>query len=284
MPEALAGADFALVATTPLPASVLAGADRLRLIQHQGVGYDKTDVSAAAARGIPVALCPAGTSVGVAEHVFLLILALYKQLRAAEGGLHEGRWLQWELRPGSFEVAGKTIGLLGLGRIGREVASRARAFAAEVCYYDVVRAAPEAEQALGVRFAPMPEVLAQADILSLHLPLTTATRHVIGAAELRQMRPTAVLINTARGPLVDEPALVAALQTGQIAGAGLDVFETEPLPAGHPLLALPNVVLTPHISAGTADALIVKMRACFANMLRVARGEAPLDAVAPGVL
>ena len=279
--DALREADFVLVATTPLTAATIAAAPRLRLIQHQGVGYDKTDVAAAAARGIPVALCPAGTSIGVAEHVFLLILALYKQLRAAEGALRNGSWLQWELRPGSFELAGKTVGLVGLGRIGREVASRARAFAAEVAYYDVVRAAPEAEKAVGVRFLPFADLLAQADIVSLHLPLTPATRHVIGAPELAQMRPNAILINTARGPLVDEPALIAALQAGQIAGAGLDVFEAEPLPAGHPLAALTNVVLTPHISAGTADALVIKMKACFANMLRVTRGEAPLDIAAP---
>jgi phosphoglycerate dehydrogenase-like enzyme len=228
-----------------------------------------------------VALCPAGTSIGVAEHVFLLILALYKQLRTAEASLRAGSWLQWELRPGSYELAGKTVGLLGLGRIGREVAIRARAFAANVCYYDVFRVAPEAEQALGVSYASFPELLAQSDIISLHLPLTPDTRHVIGAPELAQMRPNAVIINSARGPLVDEPALIAALQTGQIAGAGLDVFEAEPLPAGHPLAALPNVVLTPHIAAGTADALVIKMKACFTNMLRVSRGEAPLDVVTP---
>jgi phosphoglycerate dehydrogenase-like enzyme len=173
---------------------------------------------------------------------------------------------------------------VGLGRIGREVAIRARAFAANVVYYDPLRAAPEAERALGVQYAPFADLLAQADILSLHLPLTAATRHLIGASELKQMRRSAVLINTARGPLVDEPALVAALQAGQIAGAGLDVFESEPLPAASPLLALPNVVLTPHISAGTADALVAKMQACFANMLRVAHGELPVDTVIPPML
>jgi phosphoglycerate dehydrogenase-like enzyme len=266
-----------------LSAATLAGAARLRLIQHQGVGYDKTDVAAAATLGVPVALCPAGTSMGVAEHVFLLILALYKQLRAAEAALRSGRWLQWELRSGSYELAGKTVGLVGLGRIGREVALRARAFAANVIYYDVMRAASEMEQAFGVRFVPFAELLAEADIVSLHLPLTPGTRHVIGTPELERMKRSAVLINTARGPLVDEAALAAALRAGQIAGAGLDVFEMEPLPADHPLVSLPNVVLTPHIAAGTADALVVKMKACFANMLRVARGETPADVVAPTV-
>ena len=281
--DALREADFVLVATTPLPAAALAGAARLRLIQHQGVGYDKTDVAAAARLGIPLALCPAGTSIGVAEHVFLLILALYKRLRVAEAALRDGHWLQWELRAGSYELAGKTVGLVGLGRIGREVTVRARAFAANVIYYDVVRAAPEAERSLGATFTPFAELLAQADIISLHLPLAPATRHIIGASQLAQMRRSAVLINTARGPLVDEAALVAALQAGQIAGAGLDVFEAEPPSASHPLLTLNNVVLTPHIAAGTTDALVVKMKACFANMLRVSRGEAPLDAVTPAL-
>ena len=276
---ALAGADFVLVATTPLPAAAIAAAPRLRLIQHQGVGYDKTDVAAAAARGVPVALCPAGTSVGVAEHVFLLVLALYKQLLAVDASMRRGEWLQWELRPNSYEIAGKCFGLVGLGRIGREVASRARAFGASVAYYDPYRAAPEVESALDARWMPLDELLASTDILSLHLPLAPETRHLINEAALARMRQTAVLINTARGPLVDQAALLKALRAGQIAGAGLDVYEREPLPAGDPLSGLPNVVLTPHIAAGTVDALETKMAACFDNMLRVARGQPAHDVI-----
>jgi phosphoglycerate dehydrogenase-like enzyme len=127
---------------------------------------------------------------------------------------------------------------------------------------------------------PLSTLLAEADVLSLHLPLTHQTRHCIGTSELAQMKPTAILINTARGPLVDEAALLSALSTGRLAGAGLDVFETEPVSAGHPLLSLPNVVVTPHIAAGTVDALVAKMDACFANMQRVAQGQAPHDSVA----
>jgi D-3-phosphoglycerate dehydrogenase len=279
--DALAAADFVLVATTPLPASTLAVAPRLRLIQHQGVGYDKTDVAAAAARGVPVALCPAGTSVGVAEHVFLLVLALYKHLLRADASLRQGEWLQWALRPNSYEIAGKCFGLVGLGRIGREVAMRARAFDARVLYHDPVRAGVEVEANVQAAWLPFDALLAQADIISLHLPLTPDTYHLIGSAELARMRRTAVLINTARGPLVHELALVEALRAGQIAGAGLDVYETEPLQPGDPLLALPNVVVTPHIAAGTVDALRTKMTACFDNMLRVARGEPPCDVVLP---
>lgn len=276
---ALASADFVLVATTPVPAAAIAGAPRLKLIQHQGVGYDKTDVAAAAARGVPVALCPAGTSVGVAEHVFLLVLALYKQLLRADASLRQGEWLQWALRSHSYEIAGKCFGLVGLGRIGREVALRARAFGASVVYHDPIRAGAEVEASLQAEWLPLDALLAEADIISLHLPLAPDTQHLIGAAELARMRPTAVLINTARGPLIHQAALVGALRAGQIAGAGLDVYETEPLQPDDPLLALPNVVVTPHIAAGTVDALQTKMAACFDNMLRVARGEPPRDIV-----
>jgi phosphoglycerate dehydrogenase-like enzyme len=281
--EVLPSADFVLVATTPLPSSTLVKAVGLRLIQHQGVGYDKTDVAAAAGQGIPVALCPAGTSIGVAEHVFLLILALYKKLCQAEASLRAGSWLQWELRPCSYEMAGKTVGIVGLGRIGHEVAYRARAFAADVIYNDVNRLPEEVEKDLGVRFVKLTGLLEQVDILTLHLPLTAASRHMIGKPELQQMKPSAILINTARGLLVDENALVEALKTGQIGGAGLDVFSEEPLPVDHPLLSLPNVVLTPHIAAGTVDALVIKMKACFENMLRVTRGEAPIDVVTTAI-
>lgn len=276
----LPDADFVLVATTPLPAEVFAATPRLKLIQHQGVGYNKTDVPAAAARGIPVAICPAGTSTGVAEHVILLILALYKRLLLADASMRAGKFYQWELRSKSFELSGKTLGIIGLGRIGREVAQRALAFGAKILYYDTARLPPEIEAACQASFVTLDECLAHADILSLHLPLTAQTHHFIGRRELASMKPSAILINTARGPLVDEQALIQALQSGRLAGAGLDVLEVEPPPVNHPLFHLENVVLTPHIAAGTADALVVKMDACFSNMLRVARGEPPMDVVA----
>jgi len=274
--SAIADADFVVVATTPLPSHSIGAGTRLRLIQHQGVGYEKTDVAAAARQGIPVAVCPAGTTIGVAEHVLLLILAVLKRLPLADASLRRGEWLQWELRPSSFELAGKRLGLVGFGRIGEAVARRAQAFEAEVlaCEKDATRQL--AGESIGVEFSSFEDLLAACDIVSLHVPLTADTRHMINAETLRRMRPTAFLINTARGPLVDEPALVAALESAAIAGAGLDVFEHEPLPADHPLLRLPNVVLTPHISAGTKDALIAKMDACFANIGRVARGDPPL--------
>ncbi len=275
------GADFLVAATTPIDREVLAAAPGLRHVQHQGVGYDNIDVPACRERGISVSLTPEGTTTGVAEHTFLLILALYKNLRRAEAQLRAGGWPVWELRSRSFELSGKTLGLIGFGRIGQAVARRAAPFEADVLYYDPFPPPPEVEQALGATSRTLDDLLREADIVSLHLPLSAQTRHIIGARELRLMKPSAILLNTARGPLVDEPALVHALTSGKIAGAGLDVFEQEPAAADNPLLGLENTVVTPHISAGTADAFRTKMRAVFANLRRVARGETPINQV-PG--
>ena len=272
-------ADFVLVATTPLTAEVIAAAPRLKLIQHQGVGYDNVDVAAAAQAGIPVGLTPEGTSKPVAEHVILLILSLYRNLLIANQTLRQGQWLQWQLRPRSYNLVGKQLGLVGLGRIGREVAQRARAFECQLAYYDVMRAQTEVEAELGVEYVSFEDLLAQSDVLTLHIPRTEETRGMIGAAELASMKREALLINTARGGLVDEAALYQALTSGQIAGAGLDVFAVEPPGDDNPLLHLDNVVATPHIAAGTADALANKMRAAFGNMQRVAEGQPPRNLV-----
>jgi D-3-phosphoglycerate dehydrogenase len=275
MPEA----DFLLVATARVDDDLLRGAPRLRLVQHQGVGYDNIDVEACLRAAIPVALTPEGTTIGVAEHTLLLILALYRRLPVVEAAVRRGEWPVWSMRTRSFELAGKTLGLIGLGRIGREVAKRARAFDTTILYHDPFRAPVEVEAELGVVYAPLDDLLRQADIVSLHAPLTAETRRIIGERELRLMLPHAVLINTARGGLVDEAALIRALDEGWIAGAALDVFAQEPPDPNNPLLRSPNVILTPHIAAGTRDAYRTKMEAVFRNMQRVARGEAPLHQV-----
>lgn len=270
----LGACDFVLVAERTITAGDLAAAPRLRMIQHQGVGYDNIDLAACRARRIPVGLTPEGTTIGVAEHTLLMILALYKQLVTAANAAREGRWLRWELRPTSYELAGKTLGLVGFGRIGREVARRAAAFDARVLYFDPPVSSSEAK-----RVDTLDALLQASDIVSLHVPLTAESRHLIGTSSLAQMKRGAVLINTARGGLVDEAALAAALDSGHLAGAGLDVLNQEPPPANHPLLQCPNVLVTPHISAGTRDALVTKMRAAFANLLRHTRGEPLLNLV-----
>ena len=279
----LAACDFILVADHAVTSAHIAAAPRLKMIQHQGVGYERIDLEACRVRGIPVALTPEGTSIGVAEHTILLILALYKQLVTAANGVRAGRWLQWALRDQSFELCGKTLGLVGLGRIGREVATRARAFDARVVYFDPNVPVP-APADLDVTAVPsLPVLFAAADIVSLHVPLHAGSRHLIDREALRQMKPGAVLINTARGGLVDEAALVDALRGGQLAGAALDVLEREPPASDNPLLHLDHVLVTPHIAAGTRDALRTKMRAAFANLTRFTRGEPLQHVVAESV-
>lgn len=226
-----------------------------------------------------MALTPEGTSKPVPEHVILLILSLYRNLVLAKKTLRQGQWLQWELRPQSYNLLGKRLGIVGLGRIGREVAQRARAFECQLSYYDVARAPARVEAEYGVEYTSFEDLLAESDVVTLHAPRTEETREMIGAAELRRMKSTALLINTARGGLVDEEALYLALISGQIAGVGLDGFAVEPPGVDNPLLHLENVVTTPHIAAGTRDALADKMTAAFGNMQRVARGQAPRNQV-----
>ncbi|MCI0628004.1 MAG: NAD(P)-binding domain-containing protein [Acidobacteria bacterium] len=273
----LASCDFILVADEAILAEHIAAAPRLRMIQHQGVGYERIDLEACRSRGIPVALTPEGTRVGVAEHTLLLILAVYKHLLRAATGVREGRWMQWKLRNTSFELYGKNLGLVGLGGIGREVAKRAQAFDARITYYDP-QVSPPADL-LVTRRESLESLLGEADLVSLHVPLSPRNRQLINSRTLGLMKPGAVLINTSRGGLVDEAALVEALAAGRIAAAALDVLNQEPPDPANPLLHLENVLITPHIAAGTRDALENKMQAAFANLLRYSRGEAPVNVV-----
>lgn len=281
----LAEADVVIAAGHKLHRGLIEAAPRLRLVHHQGVGYhDTVDTAALAARGIRLALTPEGTTVGVAEHAILLMLAVYKRLPFADAELRQGRFHVNALRPVSRELQGRTVGYIGMGRIGQATAERLRAFGTEGVYFDeFARLDPEREAALGLRRADgLDALLEAAEIVTLHVPLTAATRHLIDDAALAKMRPGSTLINTARGGLVDEAALKRALVSGHLLGAGLDVFETEPTPANHILAPLPNVVLTPHIAAGTRDALTTKMAALFANVERFwntgeLRNEVPLQ-------
>ena len=272
-------ADVAIVGAISLTRELIAAARNLRLVHHQGVGYqDMVDMEALSARGISLALSPEGTTT-VAEHTILLILATLRQLCYADSELRAGRWHIASLRPVSRSLAGSTIGYIGMGRIGQAVAERLKSFDTRGIYFNSTRLSAQREAELNLYAAPLADVLAKADIVTLHIPATSATRHLIDAKALARMKPGSFLVNTARGSLVDEEALYAALTSGRIAGAGMDVFETEP-PIGSPLLALPNVVVTPHVAAGTRDALAEKMRAIFANIDRFFRGEALNNAVA----
>ena len=268
--------DVAICAAYRLSAPLIAAAPKLRLIHHQGVGYhDTIDVEAVKSRGIPLALTPEGTNISVAEHTVMLMLAACRRLPFADSELRAGRFHINALRPVSRELNGMTVGYVGMGRIAQAAAERLKAFTTTGVYFDKFAALPaDTEVRLGVsRVETLDALLRQADIVTLHVPLTAETRHLINPQTIAVMKPGAILVNTARGPIVDQTALVAALKSGHLAAAGLDVFETEPLPAESPLTRLTNVVLTPHISAGTRDALKAKMTAIFANIQRFYAGE-----------
>ncbi|MGH8850117.1 MAG: 2-hydroxyacid dehydrogenase [Casimicrobiaceae bacterium] len=272
----IADCEVVICAAYRLSAPLIAAAGKLRLIHHQGVGYhDTLDIEAVKQRAIPLALTPEGTDISVAEHTVMLMLAACRRLTFADAELRAGRFHINALRPVSRELSGMTIGYVGMGRIGQAAAERLKAFATKGIYFDEFAVlGDEAGARLGVRRVPtLDALLGQADIVTLHVPLTEMTRHLVNAKTIAAMKPGAILINTARGPIVDEAALADALQRGHLAAAGLDVFETEPLPATSPLAGLPNVVLTPHISAGTRDALKTKMRAIVANIRRFYAGE-----------
>jgi len=271
-------ADYILCSWTPIPAQMIEAAPRLKLIQKYGIGVDKIDLKAAARRGVPVAIAAGVNSVAVAETAITLMLAIYKRLCIAHNSLREGQWLKWELRTGCYELWQKTVGLVGGGAIGRAVAKRlSHGFECRVLYYDAVRLAPETEAAMGMTFTSMEDLLRKADIVSLHVPLLPETRGLIGAKAFALMKPSAVLINTARGGVVDESALIEALLNKRIAGAGLDVFAKEPPDRDNPLLKMDNVVVTPHNGGGTVDTMKRIIGHGFDNILRVERGE-PLPA------
>lgn len=264
-----------------ITARQVAHAHKVRLIQMLGVGYDRIDIAAAHARGIPVAISPDGTSAGVAEHAVLMMLALYKRLIDAHTALKQGRWIRADMRSTCMMLEGKRVGIVGLGRIGREVAKRVRAFGVDVAYFDARRLPASDELELGVTYLTMDELLRSSDIVTLHVFLAPGSRNLIGTREIQSMKRGAVLINTCRGGVADESALYEALKSGHLFGAGIDVFTKEPVSADHPLLSLDNVLLTPHMAAHNRDTLAVKARACYANFERVLRGEEPLNVVRP---
>ncbi|MFT8243359.1 2-hydroxyacid dehydrogenase [Roseomonas sp. BN140053] len=272
---AIAGCEVAIMATMFLSAELMAAAPALKLVLHQGVGYQDTlDLDAMRARGIRLAVTPEGTITSVAEHAVLLMLAACRRLPHADAELRAGRFHRLALRPVSRELRGKRVGFLGMGRIGQEVAARLAGFETTGLYFDRSKQLPpEREAAWNLRKAGLEEVLRESDIITLHLPLTPASRGMIDAAAIARMKPGAILINTARGGLVDEEALADALEDGRVLAAGLDVFEHEPYPATGRLAGLPNVVLTPHLAGGTADAFRDKMRVIGDNISRFRAGQ-----------
>jgi D-3-phosphoglycerate dehydrogenase / 2-oxoglutarate reductase len=249
---AVASADGLVVRSeTKVTAQVLDAAGRLRVIGRAGVGVDNIDVAAATQRGVVVMNAPDGNTMTTAEHALALLLALARRIPQGHASLKEGRWERKKFV--GVELRGKTLGVVGLGRIGRVVASRALGFEMRVVAFDPF-VAPGQLREQDIELAPLEEVCARADFITVHTPLTPETRGIIGARELARMKQGVLVINCARGGLVDERALYDAIKEGRVAGAALDVFEEEPPAATHPLLSLEQVIATPHLGASTKEA------------------------------
>lgn len=237
--------------TDQIDSALMDAATELKVISQCAVGFDNIDVAAATARGIIVGNTPGVLTDATADFTFTLMLSAARRVVEGMDYVRAGKWKTWGLTLLlGQDVYGATLGIIGMGRIGQAVAKRARGFAMRVLYYDQQRL-PEVEQSLGVEYCSLDDLLAEADFVSLHVNLTPETKSLIGARELGLMKPNAVLVNTARGPIVDPEALYAALKSGSIAAAALDVTDPEPLPTGHKLLSLSNLIVVPHIASAT---------------------------------
>ena len=280
----LADADgLVCLLTDTIDDAVLARAPRLKVVANVAVGYNNIDVAAATRRGIVVTNTPGVLTETTADFTWTLILATARRVAEANAYTRAGRFTEWGLMLLlGHDVFGKTLGILGLGRIGKAVARRAQGFSMRVLYHDAIRD-EAAERELGVQYRDKATVLREADVVTLHVPLLPETRHYVGEAELRLMKPTAYLINASRGPVVHEAALVRALKEGGIAGAGLDVYEEEP--AVHPgLLECENAVLAPHIASASRETRLLMATMAVENCLAVLEGRTPANPVNPEVL
>jgi D-3-phosphoglycerate dehydrogenase / 2-oxoglutarate reductase len=246
-----------------------------QVLARCGVGYDNIDVGAARNRGIAVTYVPAYGADDVAEQAIALLLACARRIGPSDRSVQAGGWPSYAELGRMRRVRGRTLGLLGFGRIAREVAARANGLKLRVIAHDPF-VGQDAGAALAVELVSLEALLAESEFLSVHLPLTPRTRHMVGAGAFARMRPDAVLINTSRGAVVDQSALVAALDSRAIAGAGLDVLEREPPPPGDPLLGRPDVIITPHSAAYTDEALGEVRRTALADVVRVLRGQEPV--------
>jgi glyoxylate reductase len=269
-------------AQLPVDAEVLAAAPKLRVVSNFGVGFDNIDVAAATQRGVLVCNTPGVLTDAVADLTLGLIVDLARKVVEAAGLAREGQWATAGRAIMGNDLRGKTLGIVGFGRIGRAVAQRARAFGMQMCFHDVFEdAGPEFADCA---YRPLDDLLRESDFVTLHVNLTPETEKLIGARELALMKPTAFLINTARGPVVDQGALIEALREGRIAGAALDVLEREPPDADDPILSLPNAIVLPHIGSATRETRAAMLDLAIDNLLAALRGETPKAMVNPEVL
>lgn len=271
--EALARADMAFVMATPMPRSLLEAAPKLRFIQKLGAGVDRIDSAYCEEAGIGLARLQAGNNIPVAEHTMLLMLAACRNLPWLDAQTRAGAWDKEQVRGRNRQLHGKTVGIVGFGAIGRQVARLLSGFGVTLVYYDPVRASAANEAEYGAEYRDLDALLAEADVVTLHLPLLPQTANLLDASRLDAMKPGAILVNAARGGLVDEAALTERLRSGHIFAAGIDAFSAEP-PVGNPLLELPNTIVTPHCAGGTVDNFASVAERGVANIRRVLAGEA----------
>ncbi len=270
-------AEILLPGFAAVHAGTLARARKVRMIQKWGIGIDSIDLAAVRRHGVALAITAGSNAAPVAELAIALMLAVYRRIPYVNRVMRQGGWPTPEMRETCFQISGKTVGLVGFGNIGRMLARRLRGFDAQIVYFDLHRADAATEAALQARYLPLAELLQCSDIVSLHAPLTAQTAHLVNATSIATMKDGAVLINTARGGLVDEQALYQALASGKLRGAGLDAFDPEPPAIDNPLLSLDQVVVTPHAGGGVLDNVENVARHAFGNILRFLRAE-PLAA------
>ena len=282
--EKLADADGALINIMDrVDAALLDAAPRLRVISQLAAGLDNVDLPECTKRGIPVGATPGILSKAVADHGFAMLLSAARRVVESDKWVRDNNW-KLQFHPTYWlgaEVQGSTLGIIGLGQIGLEMARRAAGFDMRVLYYSRSRK-PELEARHGLVYADLGTLLAEADFVSLHVPLTPETRHIIGEDALRKMKPTAILVNLSRGPTVDTDALTRALQEGWIGGAGLDVVDPEPIPVNHPLLGMDNVTITPHIGSASVGSRRAMSIMAAQNLVAGLKGEPMVHCANPG--
>lgn len=272
---ALSNAKYFITASYPITADMINNSPNLKLIQKTGSGYDNIDVKAAKEKGIKVANTPGVNTNSVVEMTIALIFNLLRKINFYDSLTKNGEWNMWEYRASNFELRGKTHGIIGMGNIGKKVAEVTNLLGAEIIYYDAYRLPKEKEIKMNVRYVSLDELMAQADIISLHVPLMPSTYHLIGKTQLEKMKPTAIIVNVARGNIIDEAALNEALLCKRLLGAAIDSWSTEPVDSNNPLLKHENVIATPHVAGGSREALASVLKISLDNIAKVKMSQEP---------
>lgn len=269
--------------TDKIDATLMEAAPRLKVISNLAVGYDNIDVPEATRHGIVVGNTPEVLTETTADFAFALLMAAARHVAEADAFTRKGRWKTWEpMVMLGQDIHHATLGIVGLGRIGMEIAKRAKGFNMKVLYYDAIRRSEEEERQLGIEHIPeLSTLLSQSDFISLHTPLTPQTHHLIGAAQFAIMKPTAILVNTSRGPVVDQKALYEALKSRQIFAAAIDVTEVEPIPPDDPLLTLDNIIISPHIASASVITRTNMATMAAENLIAGLSGQIPPNCVNP---